>query len=100
MKNVIFDIICESLVDINDEIQSDKYISPDMKTKLFGGSGELDSLALVRFLVDIESRISDKLDLNITLSDERAMSQKRSPFRSVDSLHNYILMLVSGGRSE
>lgn len=56
---------------------------------IFGPESPLDSLGLVALLLDIE----DELAANgcpVLLSDDRAMSQKRSPFRTVESLVDYI----------
>jgi acyl carrier protein len=50
----------------------------------------LDSLGLVTLILNIEDKLSEKFGLNITLADDRAMSQKNSPFRSTESLTEYI----------
>lgn len=90
MKEQIEKIIIEALVELNEELESELLESPTAETKLFGGSGALDSLALVSFIADLEERISEELDQDIILADEKAMSQRTSPFRSVESLTNYI----------
>jgi acyl carrier protein len=56
---------------------------------LFGPGSPLDSLGLVSLLIDIEEALGDHGHA-ITLSDARAMSQTRSPFRSVPALVAYI----------
>ena len=43
----------------------------------------------------IEQIIEDDFDVILTLADERAMSQKNSPFRTIDSLVNYIEFLLN-----
>ena len=62
-------------------------VSPD--APLFGPDSPLDSLGLVALLLDIEEGLQ-AIGCHVLLSDDRAMSQKRSPFRSVQSLVNYI----------
>jgi hypothetical protein len=59
-------------------------------TRLFGPSGVLDSLGLVSVLVEIEQRIADSGMGPVSLMDDRAMSQKSSPFATVDSLADYL----------
>jgi len=54
----------------------------------------LDSLGLVRLIMDVEQRLQVERDITVTLVDERAMSQKHSPFRSVQTLVDYVCMLV------
>ena len=61
---------------------------------LFGKDGALDSLLVVNLIVMVEQDIEDELDITITLANERAMSQKRSPFGSVEALVDYIGVLV------
>lgn len=58
-------------------------------TDLYGVNGHLDSMGLVAFLIDIEESFLDE-GIKISLSDERAMSQTQSPFRTVQSLVDYI----------
>ena len=59
-------------------------------TELFGSAGHIDSMGLVSLLLDIEDALLDK-DVEVSLSDERAMSAKNSPFRNVASLTDYIM---------
>lgn len=56
---------------------------------LFGAGSPLDSLGLVSLLLDIEEALQSR-GFDVTLSDERAMSQTRSPFRNVPALVAYI----------
>ena len=62
-------------------------------TVLFGREGVFDSLGLVSLIVDVEQKIED-LGISIILGDERAVSQKRSPFRTVQSLADYACQLI------
>ena len=63
-------------------------------TRLLGRSAVLDSLGLVQLLVDVEQRLDADHGIAVTLADERAMSQKHSPFRSVSTLSDYIHTLI------
>jgi len=67
---------------------------PDDNASLLGPQSILDSLGLVTLLVELEERLEDEFDLPLTLADERAMSQKSSPFRTVESLASYISTLL------
>lgn len=64
-------------------------------TVLFGRDGLLDSVALVSFILDLEEAIRAACGVSITLADERAMSQSRSPFRRVSSLADYAAQLIA-----
>ena len=63
-------------------------------TEIFGGGSKLDSLGLITFLVSVEQKIEDTYGIEITIADEKAMSLKNSPFRTVDSLNNYLTELI------
>lgn len=95
MQEKIEKIILETLRDLNDELNKDELENPTKDTKLFGTNGALDSLSLVLFITDLEEKISDEFDKEIVLADEKAMSQRTSPFRNVESLNRYIQKVLS-----
>jgi len=64
-------------------------------TRLLGGDTMLDSLGLVELIVDVEQRLEAELGVAVTLADERAMSLRQSPFRTVDTLADYICVLAA-----
>ena len=51
-------------------------------------------MGIVFLVTELEEEIFDTLGLQISLADERAMSQKTSPFRSVKTLVKYVGSLV------
>ena len=63
-------------------------------TFLIGHEAVLDSMGLVTLIVEVEQLLEEEHDVIVVLADERAMSQKNSPFRSVRSLTDYIHKLV------
>lgn len=94
MRERIEKITYETLKELNEELENENLNNITKETKLYGGSGTLDSLALVSFITDLEERISDEFEKNIVLADEKAMSQRTSPFRDVETLTNYIQKLL------
>ena len=66
-------------------------------TRLIGQGALLDSLGLVTVIMDIEQQINDCLGISITIADDRAMAQEKSPFRSVSSLAEYTFILINEG---
>lgn len=68
-------------------------------TRLIGQQGVLTSLELVTLLFNVEQAVSDQLNASITLADERAMSQEKSPFRTIGSLAGYVNTLVTQAHS-
>ncbi len=91
----ILDIVVSSLKDTLEMVNSE--VAPETvgsETRLVGHTAVLDSMGLVSLILDIEQLVNDKYDVLIILADERAMSQKQSPFRSVATLTDYICQLV------
>lgn len=62
----------------------------EAETVVFGTGGVLDSLGLVGFIGDLETRVAERFGVDIVLADERAMSRSRSPFRTVQSLADLV----------
>lgn len=97
MKKITKEDVINIMYDCIDEINylNESTIKKTPDTKLFGSRSELDSLGLVNLIVSAEEKISDVLKVTISLADEKAMSEKNSPFRTVDSLAEYILKLLN-----
>ncbi len=66
---------------------------PDGDMRLFGADGVLDSIGLVSLVVAVEERLVAE-GIDVALADERALSQRNSPYRSVASLAAYAADLV------
>jgi acyl carrier protein len=94
-KEAIRAIIFQALKNINEEREQDQQLTIDLKTPLFGVDAVLDSLSLVSVIVDVESAVSEQAGYDISLTDDRAMSQEISPFSDVNSLTDYIELLIS-----
>jgi D-alanine--poly(phosphoribitol) ligase subunit 2 len=94
MNEKIKQAIFNSIEEINLQLENEDQLEKSSDTRLFGVNSNLDSLGLVNLLVIIEQNIEDEFDVITTIADERAMSQKYSPFQTVGTLTNYIEMLL------
>ncbi len=65
-------------------------IPRSLDTVLLGAGGAVDSLGLVRLVMAVERRVEDDLGVPVSLTDEKAMSQRTSPFRTTGTLAEYI----------
>ena len=63
-------------------------------TVLFGRKGAFDSLGLVHFVVSVEEGVSDVFDADISLVTDEAMARERSPFRTVETIVDFIAELL------
>lgn len=70
----------------------------DRDTRLFGASGLFDSVGLVSLVLAIEQEVADRFGVNVALADEKALSQKHSPFRTVGALADYALGEIEAKR--
>src|SRR6266536_2072027 len=84
---------------INGELPPDRQLIKAPETRLLGSESVLDSMQLVSLIVTIEREVEDAFGVALTLADERALSMKESPFRSIQSLADYIGILVIDARN-
>ena len=89
IKKLVFNVL-ESLSKINPDYKFYRRLDAN----LLGPNSKLDSLGIVNLIVAIEQNIEDEFGVSVTIADERAMSQKHSPFRKIGTLVNYIDMLL------
>ena len=89
------EIIFSALNNLNEELPPEKQVTPSVNTPLFGPDAEIDSLSLVSLIVDVETALNGDHDLEISLTDDRAMTREISPFSDVKSLKDYILELLA-----
>jgi acyl carrier protein len=73
-------------------------VAPAADTVLLGPGGAVDSLGLVRLVMIVERRVEDDFGVPVSLTDEKAMSERNSPFRSVGALSDYIAARLGGPR--
>jgi acyl carrier protein len=88
VAGIVIEAVQEALALAGGESAAPQPVTED--TFLIGQSAVLDSMGLVSAILDIEQRLADDYDIVLVLADERAMSQKNSPFRSVRSLTDYV----------
>ena len=86
----IIHVIFGAIDEINEQYPEGQRLTKSVDTELFGEKGKLDSLGLVSLIVATEQKIEEEFDRSLTLADEKAMSQKTSPFKTVSTLSAYI----------
>jgi hypothetical protein len=98
MQNEILDLVKESILALNQfRDESDQLIfSQDLV--LFGQGSKIDSLDLVSVITEIEENLSDNFELDISLTDDRALSRVPSPYDSVELLIEFVSELVEEAR--
>lgn len=66
-----------------------EYEDINSETRLIGSSSILSSVGLVSIVMDLEEWLSDQ-GYNVSLTSEKAMSMQNSPFKTVESLRDFI----------
>ena len=95
-RSAILNLIYSAIDEVNPALPPDRQIEKSPETQLFGRGSRLDSLGLVNLVVATEARLAES-GLAVALADERAMSQKQSPFRTVETLCDYIASALQEG---
>jgi hypothetical protein len=84
---------------INGELPPDRQLIKAPETRLLGSQSVLDSMHLVTLIITIERELEGTFGVAPTLANERALSMNESPFRSVQSLTDYIGILIADARN-
>ncbi len=86
-------LIYEAIDELNETL--DEPIETSDSTQLFGSKSKLDSMGLVSLIVTVERLIDEKYGKTVTLASEKAFSRSSSPFRTVQTLSEYISELLA-----
>lgn len=90
-RSNVYEIVLESL---NEVFVQAGTPAPDNITEdsvLVGADAILDSLGVVSLIVEVEQRLEGRFNVSVTLANDKAMSQKNSPFRTVRVLTDHVL---------
>ena len=94
----VLNLIYDAIDEVNQQLPPGQPLEKSPDTVLFGKSSRLDSLGLVNLVVGIEQRVGDEFGVAVMLANEKAFSQKSSPFRTVGSLAEYVDALLKEPR--
>lgn len=91
-KQLVVELLFKCIDKLNDV--NGTRLEKDIQTALMGLDSELDSIDFVSFIIDVEHDILMSFGKTISLTAEKAMSRKNSPFKTIDSLADYIIELL------
>lgn len=89
-KEECLETIYRAIDELNTTREDNDKIVQDNSTALYGPQSPMDSVDLVNLLLSIEETLEDDFDIHFTIANEKAMSLKNSPFRTVETLAAYI----------
>lgn len=87
-------LVLQAIRQINASRRASDRLEVSATALIFGTGSRLDSLGLVSLLIEVEEALQDA-GHEVTLSDARAMSQNRSPFRDVPALVAFIASIIA-----
>ncbi|HXD82747.1 MAG TPA: acyl carrier protein [Candidatus Acidoferrum sp.] len=86
----VVEAINSAVDDLNEVLDPEERLAKSPDVALIGKDARVDSLGLVNLIVLVEEKIQQRFGVGITLVDERAMSQSKSPFRTLGSLAEFV----------
>lgn len=89
-RSVALEIVLSALRDAVDQSGGD-VAEINQDTVIVGPEAIIDSIGVVSLIVDIEQRLEMDHQVSVTLANDRAMSQRSSPFRTPAVLADHIL---------
>jgi len=90
----VFAALTTAITELNEGLPLEKRLETGRQAAVFGEKGSLDSLGLATLVILSEQEIEREFGRAVSLADERAMSQKRSPFRTLGSMTDYVVQLL------
>ena len=93
-KNVIIDIIFSSIREVNEQQPNENRLKLDKKEFLVSDKSNIDSLGLITLLVNIEDKINKSYNLKLNLLEEKFISDKETPFETIDELAEWLYINV------
>jgi hypothetical protein len=94
--------IMHMLFSVIDELNAlrprEEHLQKDLKAPLAGESGRLDSAGLINLIVLTEQKTAAALGRSILLTDDRTLSQIDQVFRTLETLADYIGLLLNEKR--
>ena len=97
-RTLALEIVLSALKDAVDQNGGDTSGVTD-ETVIVGPGAVIDSIGVVSLIVDIEQRLEMDHQVSVTLANDRAMSQRNSPFRTAAVLADHILTTEREGAS-
>ena len=90
LVTLVLELADELSADLDEPVDA----SAGAEAPLFGQGAPLPSIALVALVAALEQELDDRYGVFVELADDRAVSQVRSPFRTVGTLAAWAALLV------
>jgi acyl carrier protein len=81
-----FEVVKTVVHELSEELGYDSFADAGPDTPLYGDATGIDSLSLVLIVAAVERAAESTFDKRVLLADERAMSRRNSPYRTLGTL--------------
>jgi acyl carrier protein len=95
MKKTIIALIYKYLDELNSQREIDDKLEKSEKTILYGQESGLDSIGLANLIIKVEGAVYKTFKVQIDMTNESVFSLNENPFRTVNSLAEYIVSLIN-----
>lgn len=92
--NVLEEVLYPSVEAVRETVEHGDQLQKSADAPLFGEGAPLTSLGLVTFVMEVEDHVTSVTGKTVRLVSSDAMSRKRSPFRTLGALADYINELL------
>ena len=93
-KEYLLELIYSIIDDHNKLNPDDLKLEKSLDTELLGSNGNLDSLGLVSFLVDVENIIKRNIVTQVSVIDEVLFLDENGPYSNIATLTDYIFKQI------
>ncbi|MFE0698988.1 hypothetical protein [Streptomyces sp. NPDC058872] len=91
MQERLLALILGVIEELNERREEKIPTDNPMEVSFYGNAAVFDSMQLVNFLARVEEAIEDEYDVEISLTSEKAVSQRISPFSSTRRLVEFAM---------
>jgi acyl carrier protein len=100
LANEYSQVVIDAINELNQTLDTPINTEFGGDAPIYGKHGVLDSISLVSLIVNVEQKIEDQFGVSIILANEKAMSQRNSPFLTIGTLSSYLQTLVEGNHHD
>ena len=101
MREEVAQAIYDAIRRANETRSPEAALACSEETVFYGQGGALDSLGQVSLILDVEELVNARWGTSLVLAVERAVAQRRNPFRDVKSLADHVVSrLIEAGACE
>ncbi len=86
MNQDAFSLVKTVVQELSEDLGYESLADAVPDTPLYGEATGIDSLSLVRIVAEVEKAAEDVFKKRVVLADERAMSRRTSPYRTLGTL--------------